>query len=118
MDMIQYIGIPYEDRGRTTEGCDCYGFIRLVLLDMGIELPLYDYACQNPDSVAEELLAVKVDTPQDGDVVYLATREYSGHVGIYKGGQVWQMTHHGVISKSWKRIERQVMGIYRHQGDR
>ncbi len=115
MDVMRYIGIPYEDRGRTTEGCDCYGFVRLVLLDMGIELPLYDYACQNPDRVAEELLAVKVDTLQNGDIVYLPTKG-KGHIGVYTEGRVWQMTHHGVLSKPWKRIERQVQGVYRVQG--
>lgn len=29
----KYVGIPYLDRGRTFEGADCYGLIRLVYRD-------------------------------------------------------------------------------------
>lgn len=115
MDVKKYIGIPYAERGRDYDGCDCYGFVRLVLLDRGVELPLYDYAHRHPDQVAEEVEAVKVGTPQDGDIVYLPT-EGKGHIGVYAEGRVWQMTHHGVLSKPWKRIERQVQGVYRVQG--
>lgn len=116
MDIVQFIGVPYKERGRDLTGCDCYGFVRLVLLKQGIALPLYDYAEQNPDTVAEELKAIKVDTPQDGDVVYVISRDRSGHIGVYYHGQVWEMTYHGVLSRPWKRIQRQVLGIYRPEG--
>lgn len=37
-----YVGIPYVDRGRTREGCDCYGLLRLVIRDLcAIELPSF-----------------------------------------------------------------------------
>lgn len=37
-----YVGIPYLDRGRTIAGCDCYGLLRLVLLEQrGVELPAF-----------------------------------------------------------------------------
>jgi hypothetical protein len=37
-----YQKIPYVDGGRTMEGADCWGLLRLIMLrEKGIELPLY-----------------------------------------------------------------------------
>lgn len=38
----QYIGIPYKDKGRSIQGCDCWGLVYLVLLEQwGIRVPTY-----------------------------------------------------------------------------
>jgi len=38
----QFIGLPYRAKGRTAAGCDCWGLVRLVLLELAaVELPSY-----------------------------------------------------------------------------
>ena len=38
-----YIGLPWKDRGRTREGCDCFGLLRLVYAEVfNIQLPSYE----------------------------------------------------------------------------
>lgn len=39
----EFVGIPFVDRGRTVDGADCWGLLRLALLKVaGLELPAYD----------------------------------------------------------------------------
>lgn len=42
-----YLNVPFREKGRTQDGLDCYGLVRLVFQEQrGIELPSYaeDYA--------------------------------------------------------------------------
>lgn len=34
----KYLGIPYKHRGRTTDGLDCWGLLKLVYADLGFRL--------------------------------------------------------------------------------
>ena len=37
-----YVGIPFTDLGRTRQGCDCWGLVRLILAEQrGLVLPCY-----------------------------------------------------------------------------
>ena len=47
--MIDYIGIPYKDKGRTFNGCDCYGLLMLYYKkELGIEIPEVHISAEQP----------------------------------------------------------------------
>jgi cell wall-associated NlpC family hydrolase len=42
MDATRFVGLPYIDKGRGFDGCDCWGLLWLVYRDLrGVELPSY-----------------------------------------------------------------------------
>ena len=41
--VADYVGIPYRMLGRSRDGADCWGLVRLVYADrLGVDLPAYD----------------------------------------------------------------------------
>jgi cell wall-associated NlpC family hydrolase len=45
MNLSAYVGLPWSDGGRSHDGYDCWGLVRLVLAErLGIELPSYSGA--------------------------------------------------------------------------
>lgn len=84
-----YVGIPYESRGRTREGADCWGLVRLVLREQyGHELPSFDGYVNSRDPHVDELIAreregwITNDTAQTGDVVLFRIAGRIAHIGI------------------------------------
>lgn len=86
----KYVGLPYKSHGRTEAGLDCFGAVRIILNnEYDIELPSYDteYTDEVEQEVLDELIAgrtdwVRVDSPQEGDIVVMRIRKHFFHVGI------------------------------------
>ena len=60
----RYIGTPFKAFGRTMEGCDCWGLLRIVYREaFGIELPSYvsDYTATD---ARQELAGLIVTEPE------------------------------------------------------
>lgn len=92
---MSYVGIPYENRGRTREGVDCWGLVQLWYreqLDIDVPDYLWAYSAANDkESVShaiEENKASwnKVDEPAYGDVLVFRIMGYPMHVGIKLNG--------------------------------
>jgi len=93
----KYIGIPFISNGRDINGCDCYGLVRLVLInEYGIHLPELSNNYNNARNIHETeslfkkympvLTAEKITEPQEKAVVVITEQGYPCHIGIVAGG--------------------------------
>jgi hypothetical protein len=93
----KYIGIPFASNGRTLEGCDCYGLVRLVLRnEYGVDLPELsdDYSdALNVEETARlfaenlpVLTVKKIDGPEEKAVVVITEHGFAAHIGIVADG--------------------------------
>jgi len=93
----KYIGIPFVSNGRTTDGCDCYGLVRLVLRnEYGVELPELSDDYTDALNVAETarlfkeqlpaLAGEKIAGPQERAVAVITEHGSPAHIGIAAGG--------------------------------
>jgi cell wall-associated NlpC family hydrolase len=130
----RYIGLPFKANGRCREdgGLDCYGLVRLVLLEQfGIELPRYDGAHTGPDwppvveAVARglaEWVTVPVTEARAGDGVVVRLRGMALHVGLLVDTTPLTMLHcFDGVATCCQRLDvplwaPRLLGIYRWRG--
>lgn len=128
-----YCGWPFQEKGRTRDGVDCWGFVRLVLQERyGIEVPSYlaEYRSTKQgrtigQAVQREVIHWteqsewrRIDTPQEGDVVLLLHGGLPNHIGVMVNEELFLHVEHG-INSTWEwihdRLWRQRLeGFYRH----
>jgi cell wall-associated NlpC family hydrolase len=94
MDTQYYKAIPFVDKGRDEDGCDCWGLVQLIYKkEFGIDLP--DYTECYDDTDDKEAISSKIDEEkksdwveidkgkeQVGDVVLLRMFNLPMHVGV------------------------------------
>jgi len=93
--MRKYLGIPYKDFGRTTEGLDCWGLVCMIAKEQfDYELPLLNgrYLSASNGANTSELIEVeklkkwvKVSDYEAGDVVLFNVGGFASHIGTYIG---------------------------------
>lgn len=127
IDLNRFVGLPWQDRGRTPDGLDCWGLLRLVYADvLGIDLPdhsngyidtsdaaisgLIDVGLSDWDSVAPG-----TERPLDAVLI----RQAPWHVGvIVRRGLMLHMPENKascIEPYDTGRWSRRVEGIYRHR---
>lgn len=127
-----YVGLTYADHGRTREGCDCWGLVRLVLAEQfGIGLPSHAEryeSGQDKRGIAGSIEGnmtdwqrVPVAEAREGDVVLFLIAGLPLHVGIIIGDARYMLhvmrginaTTEQYTSRRWSsRLE----GVYRYAG--
>ena len=96
-DFNKYLEIPFVDRGRDNNGCDCYGLISLIYKnELNIELEAFGGISVKDRKTIKETLEqesccsdqwIKVDDPKPGDVVVLNVKGVPTHVGLIINGK-------------------------------
>lgn len=129
-----YVGIPFQNWGRSITGCDCGGLIILIYADqLGVSLDdhMGSYLSAADPSDAEVPLTIerdcgewaRVDTPEPLDVALLSVVSrkgvFSAHVGlVVDGGTMIHATSGAgqAVLASLSGIEwgKRVEGYYRH----
>ena len=92
MNLSNYIGIPYKDKGKDFEGLDCFGMVQLYYkLEKNVILPEYLYSSSmNDNSVALAISVNKktwesVSIPDKDDIIVFNIKGLPLHTGIYLG---------------------------------
>ncbi len=127
--MLNYqdlVGIPFVDGGRTLQGFDCWGLVRYIYQQRGIQLPNYPIDPKNRDAVHQALVKgaasgwKKVEQPREGDVVLLELAiGCANHVGVYIGrGDFIHAYGTSVVIDRLSHWQSRIVGFYRlKEGD-
>jgi cell wall-associated NlpC family hydrolase len=126
-DLRRYVTIPFADKGRTRDGVDCWGWVRLFYQDVfEIALPSYDSDYADTEEIEEIVNLIErvrptwvsVSTPRFGDVVHLNVINEPMHVGVYlfDGYIAHARPSTGVCRATVRRgrWRNKVLGYYRH----
>lgn len=79
---MNYIGIPFKDKGRDFKGCDCFGLVKLYYKnELGIEIPETNITADQPKRIMINYLNeisknwTKIESPEKNCVVAFAMHE-------------------------------------------
>ena len=124
-----YIGLPFKEHGRTRDGVDCWGLVRLVLADrFDIRLPAYVTGYASTEDAADIAGLIRgemgpwVETPEarPGDAVLMRLRAQPCHVGLVVA-RGWMLHVEDGIDSCLERYDgarwsRRVVGVFRYRG--
>ncbi len=86
----KYIGIPFLDKGRDTNGIDCWGLVRLVYKqEYNIDLPSFstDYEADDSERMRDLFAQYKegweqIEEPTEGCIVLFNILGVESHMGV------------------------------------
>lgn len=86
----EYVGIPFKDKGRSREGCDCWGLVWMIAREkFGIELPRYDDSYESTTATDKTAAIMARDLNQwrkiqsrPGAIIQLRMEGRPCHVGL------------------------------------
>ena len=123
----KYIGIPYTNKGRSIQGSDCWGLVRMIYRDeFGIQLLSFsdDYESSEEGIKVREVVqkgkdifdATQKESPEYGDIIVFNMKGNPCHVGVYVGGDrvlhVLRGTECVIERLSSHRLKGRVEGYY------
>lgn len=133
MSWASLVGLPYAELGRSREGVDCWGLVRLAYAELaGIDLPSYadGYLATNDRAEINGLItgaksngvwsAVDPHRVYSLDVVVFRRGRFDSHVGIVVDPSRNLMVHasgHGSRAEAWtgNLWSPRLVGFWRHR---
>ncbi len=124
-----YIGLSFREHGRSAEGLDCWGLVRLVLMErFNAVLPSYAAEYAHTESAgeiapligreAEKWQKITAGEEKCGDVIVLRLRGAPAHVGLVLGdGRMLHIEKHinsAIEYYGGRRWRDRITGFYRH----
>jgi cell wall-associated NlpC family hydrolase len=131
MDVNQYIGMPFKDKGRTRKGADCWGLVRIVYaIEYGIDLPSYneDYPSSTEAEEIGKLIncekgkwyEIPAGKEKAGDIIIMRLSGHPTHVGViaWPGYMLHTLKGVNTVLEHYTGIlwRNRVVGIFRHEG--
>lgn len=121
----RFIGIPYEDFGRSRQGCDCWGLACIIYREeLGISLPDYLSSYASTDehreisALVDRARASPLWMPVSGpalafDLALFRRGRWSSHIGI--------VIRHGLmihmVGEDQAKLQSYTDGTYKHRFD-
>ena len=129
----RYVGLPFVDGGRSINGSDCWGLVRLVLKEQcGIDVPSYgEIAAKELMRVARQMARDSdgdcwrlVHAPDTFDVVLMTAPKVRGRVPAHVGVMVdparvlhiEEATDSVIVPLTHPAIRNRVLGFRKHTG--
>lgn len=129
-DLSKYFEIPWKENGRSREGCDCWGLVRLFYLEeWGIEID--DFSAAYETHLDREKIKKIAETekkkwiriegaPNVGDILEIPISKNDFHVGVIAIPGMLLHIEDGAFAQLIPlksiRIKNRIKGIWRHHG--
>lgn len=130
-ELKPYIGIPFENGGRTIQGADCWGLVMLVFEHFGVQLPDYQINCFATDDINGQIDQARnewrpIRRPEAPCLVVMRidpdVPQACNHLGVYVGNGfmihtlIRQDSHLERMDHPY--FKRKIEGFYRYAGAR
>lgn len=125
-----YIGLRFKNRGRTKDGVDCWGLVRLIYNEQfDIQLPSYEDEYNSSHNITEtkeaieehskDWIVVEPGKEGNGDVIVMRLSGYPTHVGIViENGKMLHIIEgtDAVVENYHSRLwQHRIVGFFRHK---
>lgn len=117
-----YIGIPFKEQGRSKDGADCWGLVKIVMKEIfNQDLPDFTDHPFDKKSNAMTIEASKplvdaheVEDKEEGRIVVMMSMGHPAHVGVSAGqfGVLHMERKMGAVLEPWYRLKYEIEGIY------